>query len=154
MTTQITFSGAPTNPVIPLKIGQPGQSAYELWLAAGNTGTQADFLASLKGTKGDAGGQGPQGASPYELAVARGFQGNEDDWLASLKGAPGTNASYTVDDLPPQVPVTVVPDSNGTYPTRASITNDPTRVVQWRGSPPPPADAIPGIDLWLKPQTA
>lgn len=29
--------------------GAPGKSAYEIWLAAGNTGTQADFLASLKG---------------------------------------------------------------------------------------------------------
>ena len=32
-----------------------GKSAYELWLAAGNTGSMADYLASLKGEKGDSG---------------------------------------------------------------------------------------------------
>jgi hypothetical protein len=29
--------------------GQPGLSAYELWLAEGNTGSLADFFASLSG---------------------------------------------------------------------------------------------------------
>lgn len=50
--------------------GLPGESAYQAWLDAGNTGTQADFLASLvgpqgppgvKGDKGDPGIQGPPG---------------------------------------------------------------------------------------------
>ena len=31
----------------------PGPSAYEVWLANGNKGTVDDFLASLKGEKGD-----------------------------------------------------------------------------------------------------
>ena len=35
--------------------GNNGSSAYEIWLNQGNTGTQADFLASLEGA------QGPQG---------------------------------------------------------------------------------------------
>lgn len=29
--------------------GLPGASAYQSWLASGNTGTEADFLLSLKG---------------------------------------------------------------------------------------------------------
>ena len=33
--------------------GPSGQSAYEVWLAAGNTGSVDDYLASLKGDKGD-----------------------------------------------------------------------------------------------------
>ena len=33
--------------------GQRGMSAYEIWLKAGNIGTEADFLESLKGEKGD-----------------------------------------------------------------------------------------------------
>lgn len=33
--------------------GDPGRSAYELWLDAGNIGTEADFLESLKGKDGD-----------------------------------------------------------------------------------------------------
>lgn len=32
--------------------GEPGASAYEIWLAEGNTGTEADFLESLKGKDG------------------------------------------------------------------------------------------------------
>lgn len=36
-------------------VGTPGASAYELWLAAGNVGTEADFLASLIGPMGPAG---------------------------------------------------------------------------------------------------
>ena len=35
--------------------GPDGKSAYEIWIAAGNTGTEADFLASLVGPKGDDG---------------------------------------------------------------------------------------------------
>lgn len=44
------------------KDGADGKSAYEIWLAAGNTGTEADFLASLKGDSGAQGAQGSQGA--------------------------------------------------------------------------------------------
>ncbi|MDR1701783.1 MAG: hypothetical protein LBR56_03295, partial [Sporomusaceae bacterium] len=40
------------------------ESAYEIWLALGNTGTKEDFLNSLKGEKGaDGKAQGPAGAS-------------------------------------------------------------------------------------------
>lgn len=35
--------------------GQDGKSAYQVWLDQGNTGSEQDFLASLKGEKGDAG---------------------------------------------------------------------------------------------------
>ena len=44
--------------------GVDGRSAYEVWLDAGNTGTQAEYLASLqgeKGDKGDIGNTGPAG---------------------------------------------------------------------------------------------
>lgn len=33
--------------------GAPGKSAYQLWLDAGNTGSYADYYASLKGPRGD-----------------------------------------------------------------------------------------------------
>ena len=33
--------------------GKDGKSAYEIWLEQGNTGTEADFLESLKGSGGD-----------------------------------------------------------------------------------------------------
>ena len=37
------------------------QSVYDLWLQTGNTGTVADFMASLKGIEGQKGEVGPQG---------------------------------------------------------------------------------------------
>lgn len=37
---------------------EDGDSAYDIWLANGNTGTQADFLASLAGEDGDPGAPG------------------------------------------------------------------------------------------------
>lgn len=91
--------------------GDPGQSAYQLWLDQGNTGNGQAFLDSLKGKKGDpgqsayaiavAGGYtGTQtewiaslaGASAYDVAVAGGYSGDKSSWLASLKGAPGDSA--------------------------------------------------------------
>lgn len=38
-----------------------GLSAYEIWLAQGNDGTEEDFLATLKGEIGPQGEQGPEG---------------------------------------------------------------------------------------------
>jgi len=43
------------------KDGVNGKSAYELWLANGNTGSEADFLESLKGPKGADGINGTNG---------------------------------------------------------------------------------------------
>lgn len=52
----------PTGPQGPKgEAGNDGASAYELAVAAGFTGTQAQWLASLKGEKGDTGLQGPKG---------------------------------------------------------------------------------------------
>lgn len=45
--------------------GPPGPSAYQVWLAEGNTGTEADYIASLEGAPGQdstvPGPPGPQG---------------------------------------------------------------------------------------------
>lgn len=41
--------------------GTPGASAYAVWLAKGNIGTEQDFIDSLTGPKGDPGPKGPQG---------------------------------------------------------------------------------------------
>lgn len=35
--------------------GEQGLSAYDIWLSLGNTGTEQDFIDSLKGAKGDPG---------------------------------------------------------------------------------------------------
>lgn len=49
-----------TGPVGPK--GDDGKSAYQVWLDQGNKGTKDDFLASLKGPKGDQGNPGEKGA--------------------------------------------------------------------------------------------
>ena len=72
----------------------PGKSAYQEWLDAGNKGSEQDFLASLKGAKGDQGatgetGQaGQPGLSAYQLAVNAGFKGSETEWLDYLRKGP------------------------------------------------------------------
>jgi len=45
--------------------GQEGKSAYQVWLDAGNTGTEEDYLASLKGEQGIQGATGKDGTSYY-----------------------------------------------------------------------------------------
>ena len=75
--------------------GTNGSSAYDIWIAAGNTGTEAEFLASLVGAQGETGVQGPQGiqgetgatgpAGPQGPQGIQGVVGND--------GADGTNGS-------------------------------------------------------------
>ena len=91
------------------KDGEPGASAYELWLSAGNTGTEAEFLSSLKGEDGQDGqpgidgedgqdGQdGEPGASAYEVWIESGNTGTEAEFLSSLKGEPGQDGQDGVD---------------------------------------------------------
>lgn len=43
--------------------GPRGLSAYEIWIAEGNTGTEQDFLDSLVGATGPAGAAGATGAT-------------------------------------------------------------------------------------------
>lgn len=98
--------GAPGTPGAPGEAGAPGtagKSAYEIAVTEGFVGTEAAWLASLKGPKGDKGDPGtgtggggepgPAGASAYDVAVAAGFVGDEAAWLASLKGERGTDGA-------------------------------------------------------------
>jgi len=80
------------DPGTPGADGEDGLSAYQLAVAAGFVGTQAEWLASLKGEPGDPGtpgADGDDGLSAKQLAVAAGFVGTQAEWLASLKGEPG-----------------------------------------------------------------
>lgn len=75
--------------------GSNGKSAYELWLAAGNTGTMADYFASLKGDSGYSGAAG-------ELEVVNGLEStNTESALSAYQGRvlnrkiEGTTKNYT-----------------------------------------------------------
>lgn len=97
--------------------GEQGYSAYQIAQQKGFTGTEEEWLASLKGDPGAKGEQGPKGDtgaagekgadgangtdgkngangySAYELAVQQGFNGNVDAWLESLKGPKGDDGA-------------------------------------------------------------
>ena len=68
--------------------GTDGSSAYEIWVSAGNTGTESDFLASLVGAQGEQGPQGLQGDTGAQgLQGPTGPQGPQG--LAGADGATG-----------------------------------------------------------------
>jgi hypothetical protein len=94
-------------------IGITGASAYDIWLQAGNTGSEADFLDSLIGPTGTAmgptgptgptgetgpngipgptgeTGNGLTGASAYDIWLNMGNVGDTGDFLAVLIGPTG-----------------------------------------------------------------
>ena len=84
--------------------GKDGKSAYIIAVEHGFTGTENEWLQSLKGADGKDGCDGRNGAdglpgrdgingtdgkSAYIIAVEHGFTGTENEWLQSLKGADG-----------------------------------------------------------------
>ena len=88
--------------------GSDGKSAYEIAVANGFTGTEVEWLESLKGSDGkdgadglpgkdgvdgEPGADGTDGKSAYIIAVEHGFTGTETEWLASLKGADGKDGA-------------------------------------------------------------
>ena len=57
-----------------------GYSAYEVAVQNGFVGTEAEWLASLKGAKGDTGAQGPQGETgPTGATGPQGPKGDKGD---------------------------------------------------------------------------
>lgn len=81
--------------------GENGKSAYEIWLDAGNSGTEEDYLASLKGEQGIQGLQGIQGEKgeqgipgPKGDTGATGAKGDKGDTGAKGdKGDTGTSGA-------------------------------------------------------------
>lgn len=76
------------------KDGVDGQSAYELAVASGFSGTKTEWLASLKGDAGAAGPQGPQGP--------QGLQGEKG---ATGSGIESITTDYQLSDSTSIVPV-------------------------------------------------
>lgn len=86
----------------------PGDSAYDIWLAEGHTGTEADFLEWLRGDPGAVGADGAvgaEGASAYQAWLDQGYVGTEADFVAWQQapitdhfGGPGTANEGANDD--------------------------------------------------------
>ena len=117
--------------------GADGKSAFEIAQDAGYTGTEEEWLESLKGAPGAAGqngqnGQdGANGKSAFEIAQAAGYTGTEDEWLESLNGADGAdgvsphignNGNWYIGDTDTQVPAAA---EVGTFPAGEDI-EEPT----------------------------
>ena len=104
--------------------GRDGESAYEIWLSEGNSGTVQQFLESLKGDKGDdglsafqvwkelgnseteedfinslIGDKGDEGKSAYQIWLDAGNTGTEEEFLASLKGSDGGDGASAKQSL-------------------------------------------------------
>ena len=62
-------------------------SAYEIAKAGGYTGSETEWIESLKGENG------ANGKSAYEIAKENGFTGSETEWLESLKGMEGNSGA-------------------------------------------------------------
>lgn len=65
------------------------KTAYDIAVDNGFTGTEEEWVKSIKGDKGDSGLNLTQGGSAYEYALDNGFEGTVDEWLDSLKGEKG-----------------------------------------------------------------
>ena len=117
--------------------GADGASAYEIAVENGYTGTEAEWLSSLKGEKGDAGEQGIQGiqgekGETGELGL-QGIQGEKgekgDTGAAGKDGMNGTDGRDGANGFSPTATVTEtdagavisITDKNGT--TTATIKN-------------------------------
>lgn len=108
--------------------GAAGKSAYEIALQNGFTGTEADWLTSLKGQKGDTGAKGERGEKGE--AGETGEKGEKGDTGTPGKdGVNGTDGKDGADGFSPTVTVTetstgatiTATDKNGT--TTAKIQN-------------------------------
>ena len=108
--------------------GKDGLSAYEIWLSHGNTGTETDFLNSLKGEKGDKGEQGKQGIQGIQGEKGekgdkgdtgeRGSDGADGkDGKDGTNGADGFSPTITVVENSSDRYILTITDANGTFNT-------------------------------------
>lgn len=83
--------------------GETGASAYQLWLDAGNSGSEEDFLASLVGAAGSDGvdgidgTNGTDGLSAFELWRLVYPEGTLDDFIVFLEGKVGPQGEAGAD---------------------------------------------------------
>lgn len=120
--------------------GADGASAYEIAVENGYTGTEAEWLSSLKGEKGDAGEQGIQGIQGEKgdtgeqglqgIQGEKGEKGEKGDTGAPGKdGVNGTDGKDGADGFSPIATITetdtgaiiTITDKNGT--TTANVKN-------------------------------
>ena len=99
--------------------GADGKSAYQIWLSLGNSGTETDFINSIKGEKGDKGEQGLQG-----IQGEKGDKGEQG--LQGVQGEKGEKGSDGADGFSPSITVSentetsyklLITDKNSSFTT-------------------------------------
>jgi lysophospholipase L1-like esterase len=83
--------------------GSGGKSAYEIWLDLGNTGTEQDFINSLKGPKGDSG--------TASLAI----NDNVTNTVAAWSGSKVQSATFTQKSVPTGITTSAGLTEHGMY---------------------------------------
>lgn len=99
--------------------GENGLSAYEIWLNCGNTGTEIDFLNSLKGDKGEQGERGLQGEQGIQGEKGdRGDTGEHGaDGKDGTNGADGFSPTISVAENTTSSYILTINDINGSFNT-------------------------------------
>ncbi len=92
--------------------GADGQSAYQIWLGLGNTGTETDFINSLTGPQGPSGNDGPTG--PQGIAGI-GITSTVNNGNGTYTFNYSDGSSFTTDDL------TIPASSSSSTPTGSII---------------------------------
>jgi len=98
--------------------GAAGDSAYQVWLALGNSGTEADFIASLVGATGPAGAQGIQGETGPQGPAGTsslGYYGSFYDTTTQLNTVPDTAHPMTLNTTDSANGVSITSGSHITF---------------------------------------
>ena len=74
--------------------GSDGKSAYQIWLDAGNTGTEEDYLNSLKGADGEPGKQGEKGEDGQKGDDGIGVQSIIEQYYLSTSNTTQSGGSW------------------------------------------------------------
>ncbi len=115
--------------------GDTGQSAYQLWQAQGHTGSEADFLASLKGQPGT------NGSTPTTIQLQALIQPMIPTAVPGKDGHTPTNEELLA-LITPLIPP-AIPGKDGKTPTNAELLALITPLI------PTPVAGKSAYQLWL-----
>lgn len=125
---------APTDPTTPNYVAVPGASAFEIAVAHGFTGTEAEWLATLVGPTGEQGPRGEQGERGEQGATGEQGPAGED-------GAPG--APGVVQSVNGQSAAIVVLDAEDVHAVPDTAPGAPGGVAQLDETGKVPAAQLP-----------
>lgn len=92
--------------------GDSGKSAYQLAVADGFSGTEQEWISSLKGK------------DAYQLAVSSGYQGDLSSWIKSLKGEKGDQGLPGKDAVAPKLQMGAVKSVASDQPAQADLVDN------------------------------